>query len=72
MSVARVDLAVTVFKDRIFAVGGRNLLTMESLDSKSGQWLAETSMTGVRCNGSVARTRGYIVLAMFVHVDCPF
>ena len=49
MSVARADLAVTVFKDRIFAVGGRNLLTMESLDSKSGQWLAETRMTGVRC-----------------------
>ena len=60
--MARTDFAATVHEDRIFALGGRGLNTVESLGHKlAGGWSSEPSMSETRGKFGVATFGGFIV-----------
>lgn len=63
MSMPRTDLAAAVYKDKIFALGGRSLHAVESYSSKNGKWAAESSMAVARGRLGAA-TIGNILVAV--------
>lgn len=63
MTVARTDLAATVYDDRIFAAGGHRLNSVESWGAKSRQWGTEVSMTETRGRFGIAVLAGTLVAA---------
>ena len=63
MSMPRTDLAAAVYKDKLFALGGRSLHAVESYSTKNGKWAAESSMAEPRGRFGVA-TIGNIMVAV--------
>lgn len=63
MSVARADLAAAVYKDHMFAVGGRGLKLVESWNAKDRKWKSEVSMAETRGRLGAA-AQGSILVAV--------